>query len=511
MGVAVKPFKVSLRRRTPTVILACVVLTLLLFLLCLGTLERSEFRLQYGLPLGLEDALPDKIRAPKACRSDVDYLRRSTYNLTRQVVYQKRCLRGVRNATTSRDVTASEARPLIEAGRQDILELNHACHGAAPADAPCDTIDVQVPPPFPRRDYSEFLFGVASSSDRLMRSVPQFRHWLGSTEARLLAIVTDDNFSARQMSKLTAYYNKAGIRFIGARPANASVGVNEQHFLAVRELIRHVDANTDTDTNTNTRWGVIIDDDTFFPSLYPVARALDELDTSVPVYAGGLSENSHAVQFHGHMAYGGAGVFLSLPLMRLLEPNMEACLEGSPVREGDGMLKYCVDKTDTNLTQIPGLHQLDMGSDLSGFYESGSLPLSLHHWKTWHQAPVDKMFEVSRFCGGCALQRWRFGPDTLLANGYSIVVYKAGLEHIPLHRMEATWRGDGLDWEWSLGPTREKMAQGDKKSYYLLDAEVVGSSNLRQVYVHRPDVVSSAAETREPTRDEVIELWWEFA
>ncbi|KFG88006.1 hypothetical protein MANI_014731 [Metarhizium anisopliae] len=500
MGVAVRPFKVPVRRRTPAFVL---ITCFFLLLLCLGVFERSESRLQYALPLGLEAALPEKLRVPKPCRSDLDYLRRSSYNLTQQIVYQKRCMRGLRSAATSRDVVASHAQPLIQPDSSRVVELNHGCHGAAPVDEACDPISVQVPPPFPQRDYSEFLFGVASSSERLVQSIPQFRHWLGGTEARLLAVVTDAHFSPRQMKRLAVQYERAGIQFIGTRPADPSIGVNEQHFVAVRHLLAHADADT--------QWGVIIDDDTFFPSLYPVAQVLDGLDASVPAYVGGLSENSHAVSFHGHMAYGGGGIFLSVPLLRLLEPNVDACLAESTIREGDGMLRYCVeDKTATNFTQVPGLHQLDFGDDLSGFYESGRLPLSLHHWKTWHRAPVDKIAKAAVFCGSCVLQRWRFGPDTVLANGFSIAVYRGGAaEDLRLHRTEDTWDADPAAWEWSLGPMREKVPDDEKKSYRLLDAEVVGG-NLRQVYVHRAGDAAGASDEAHGPRDEVVELWWDW-
>ncbi|KAG6008091.1 hypothetical protein E4U21_004972 [Claviceps maximensis] len=506
MGLAVRPFKVSVRRRTPAVIFICAIF---LLLLAFGAFERSEARLQYALPLGLEAALPERLRVAKPCRSDLDYLRRPEYHLSRHIVYQKRCIHAVRNAANSRDLVGSKPEPLIDQGASRVLDLRSSCNGSLPAESPCDPITVQVPAPFPHRDYSEFLFGVASSTERLEQSIPQFKHWLQGTNARLLAIVTDPDLSDRRMAKLAALFNQSGILFTGIRPQDTAIGVNEQHFVAVRDLLQHAEPAT--------KWGVIIDDDTFFPSLYPVAQVFDSQDASVPAYVGGLSENKDAVTFHGHMAYGGGGIFLSVPLLKLLEPHVDSCLQESRIREGDGMLKFCVEeKTGTNFTEIKGLHQLDFGGDMRGFYESGKWHLSLHHWKSWHQAPVDKIAKIAHICGGCLFQRWRFGSDTLFTNGFSIATYKRGTADLQLDRMESTFTesGNGNDWEWSLGPMRDRVPEEEKKSYLLIDAEMVGD-HLRQVYVHRapPPPESSGRHTKtveNAPKDEVLELWWDW-
>ncbi|KAG5917087.1 hypothetical protein E4U42_007391 [Claviceps africana] len=509
MGIAVRPFKVSVRRRNHAILL---VLAILFLLLGLGAFERSESRLQYPLPLGLEAALPERLRVAKPCRSDLDYLRRPEYHLSRHIIYQKRCVRAVRSAANSRDVVDSKPEPLIDPEASRVLDLKSACNGSLPAESPCEPIALSVPVPFPQRDHSEFLFGVASSAERLEKSIPQFKHWLQGTGARLLAVVMDPDLPDRRMAELTAHFTQSGILFTGTRPRDASIGVNEQHFVAVRDLLQHA--------GPGIKWGVIIDDDTFFPSLFPVAQVFDKLDASVPAYVGGLSENKVAVGFHGHMAYGGGGVFLSVPLLKLLEPHVESCLGESRIREGDGMLSYCVkEKTGTNFTEVQGLHQLDFGPDVRGFYESGQWPLSLHHWKTWHQAPVDKIAKVAEVCGGCLFQRWRFGSDTVLANGYSITTYKQGTADLQLDRMESTFvdSGKGDDWAWSLGPMRDRIPEEEKKSYLLIDAEFV-DDHLRQVYVRRappppPPPESAGGGTpivENESKDEVIELWWDW-
>jgi hypothetical protein len=160
-----------------------------------------------------------------------------------------------------------------------------------------------------------------------------------------------------------------------------------------------------------------------------------------------------------------------------------------------------------------------MGGDMSGFYESGRLPMSLHHWKSWHQAPVDKMVKISEFCGSCFLQRFAFGSDTVLTNGYSIVQYSAGLESVDLNKMEGSWEG-AKGFDWSLSPMRAKMDRRLKKSYHLVDTEVIGK-NIRQIYIHRveddiPGPGEKSSDSKNPPpkieerKDEVIELLWEL-
>jgi hypothetical protein len=278
----------------------------------------------------------------------------------------------------------------------------------------------------------------------------------------------------------------------------------------LRDLVEHA--------TSDTRWIAIIDDDTFFPSFHQLSKALDEFDSSQPLYIGGLSEDLLSVEAYGLPAYGGAGVFLSVPLAQKLEPEIEYCLETFNDNQGDGLLFTCVTNlTQTPLSVIPALHQVDLMGDISGFYESGHLPLSTHHWKSWNFIPMAKMAKIADFCGGCFLQRWRFGTDTILSNGYSIAVYEHGTKHLDLNKIEGTW--DDLEkFESSLGPIRDPVAKESKRSYYLLDTEKIGQ-RFRQIYVHRADGSQNHGSwspwrwsdgSGKETRDEVVELWWEL-
>lgn len=462
-----------------------------------------------SLPLHFDEAKADRpnLAVAPSCASTLDHLRRPAYGLTRNVVYQKRCIRPVINAKLDSQVVSQNPDPLIKRGQ--VVQLDQACEGWT--ESSCEPITLNVPPAYPVQDYSGFLFGVATNLDRLNESLPQFESWLGNTHARLLAVITDPGDEPKY-EVLTRQFHDRGVELIIKSPWNDKITPNEQHFAIVRDLLRYA--------TPETKWTAIVDDDTFFPSLYPISQILGKYDHRLPAYVGGLSENHDAVNHHGYMGFGGAGIFLSPALLRELDPHLEACLTAEHVPQGDGLLKQCIySKTKTKLSVVKGLHQLDMGGDMSGFYESGRLPMSLHHWKSWHQAPVDKMVKVSEFCGSCFLQRFTFGSDTVFTNGYSIVEYSAGLESVDLNKMEGSWEG-AAGFEWSMAPMRSKMDRRLKKSYRLIDSERMGK-NLRQVYVHRveddiPGRVEKVGDARKAPlkinemKDEVIELWWEL-
>ena len=172
----------------------------------------------------------------------------------------------------------------------------------------------------------------------------------------------------------------------------------------------------------------------------------------------------------------------------------------------------------TKLTHIPELHQFDLGGDVSGIYESGRLPLSLHHWKHgwWDERdgpafPMVAMHLISDICGDCFLQRWQFKGDMILSNGYSIATYPTGVLRnfepgMDLSKVEKTWspmravddsvnRGTDHD----VGPDRPMLKLDEEKiQYRFLDAVKV-DGGIRQFYHHYG---------LEGELDTVLELYW---
>lgn len=419
------------------------------------------------------------------CPLDAEYLRSKRYGLSDDIVLHRKCIRAVTSNQVDRDEVGDVTEPMF--AQSQAINLVNGCHEWDAME--CEPVELEVPSVFPAKKYPELIFGVATSFDRLVDSKPQLTHWLRNTGVQLVAVLVDAVDHRVDLDRLHSFYADDGVDLVIARPRYTGLGVNEQHFTIVRDLLHH--------STPETKWMGIIDDDTFFPSLHPLAEVLGQQDHNQPAYLGGLSDNMISIQVNGLLAYGGAGVFLSMPLARELEPNIEKCLMQATTNQGDALLKGCIySQTQTRLMLIPGLSQLDIRGDPSGFYESGRFPLSLHHWKTWHSAPVDHMARAVDFCGSCFLQRWRFDEDTVLNNGYSVTLYREGIDIEELNQTEATM-DDSPQFEWSYGPLRQRATPDEKKSFYLKDADII-DERLRQVYIMRGQ-----------DKDEVLEVWWE--
>lgn len=143
---------------------------------------------------------------------------------------------------------------------------------------------------------------------------------------------------------------------------------------------------------------------------------------------------------------------------------------------------------------------------MSGFFESGVQPLNLHHWRSWYHEPVTRMAAAAKFCGNCFLQRWMFGADTVLSNGYSIAVYPPDvLNNIDLERTEHTWNHIYEDmnpeYDFTIGPLRDRVG-GEKKSYKLVNTEISSHGHImNQLYIFRGN--RDLGEL-----DEAVELVW---
>ena len=378
-------------------------------------------------------------------------------------------------------------------------------------------------------DASNMIFGVQTTLHRLRQTVKHLARWLPETNARLFAIVqASEGIAANstEMATLEEEFRNKGMLVSIIDPVRPTDTFAQRYFSLSNVMYAA--------RNDKTQWIVHIDDDTFFPSMWDLQQELKKHDHTKPLYMGSLSEDWWAVNHYGLMAFGGAGLFLSVPMAAIIDENTEPCKDHLGTNAGDISIMDCVYKhSATKLTHIPSLHQVDMHGDLSGFYESGRDMLSLHHWKegsaAGYQLEIEKMHLVADICDACFLQRWQFPGDLILSNGFSIASYPQGsltgkkpgvtgplvdavskTEKINLLEMEATWSDEEMNVLHSLAPTRKKMKGDAKIGYKLLDSTFVkgeevgapGEKVVRQVYFRE------GAEGGGNGRDTVLVLNW---
>ncbi|KAL6233764.1 hypothetical protein BDW75DRAFT_231716 [Aspergillus navahoensis] len=354
---------------------------------------------------------------------------------------------------------------------------------------------IRAPPAEPRPDASHMIFGVATSLEKLENSLDAFAHWAGDTNAHIIAVVEQGGSPIR--TRIQQRADDLKLRLTITQTEDDRL---DRYFSLIRVLYQYhepTSTGSTTKTTKSTQWAVLIDDDTFFPSIRNLIVRLATYDATVPQYIGAMTEDLAHLSGSGYMAYGGAGIFLSIPLLQDLQHHFETC--HSLKDKGDRMLASCIyAHTTAKFTWERGLYQLDLHGDASGFFESGR-PLPF--------ADMVGMGKVARICGDeCLLRRFYLAKsetkDWFLVNGYSIIQDRT-LWNEP-RPMEQTWqkskyKGDD-PFAYSLGPLRRK--DEDKVSFYLrgvVEEPQAERGEVRQVYVF-----NATAET--PPR--VLEVAW---
>lgn len=216
--------------------------------------------------------------------------------------------------------------------------------------------------------------------------------------------------------------------------------------------------------DSETRFGIVADDDTYFLSMPKLFKMLDKYDYTKSVYIGALTDDWRQAD-SGMIAYGGAGVVLSMPLLEELQPHWGECKQST--KPGDYRLANCIyAHTHTRLSIEWGLHQTDLWDDIRGMLESGRDIISWHHWKSWNQGmdPI-LMARAGGACGSeCLLQRFLSDSETehekyLLVHGLSLTLHPTPLPDFG--KTEVTWKvWANSDFSQSAGPTRPRIREG---------------------------------------------------
>ncbi|KAL4940254.1 hypothetical protein BDV06DRAFT_197012 [Aspergillus oleicola] len=363
-------------------------------------------------------------------------------------------------------------------------------------------IDVDVAADHDIDETDKILFGLATSADRLDRLLPSLLYSYGNTKAGIIVLVPN---SEDDIAKQETYFRNRGLDL---RLIKSPLEFTARYFGLVQafaEIIRT--------ERPQTKWVSFIDDDTFFLSLPTLAHKLNLFDVTKKHYIGALSEASWQVDTFGHIAFGGAGVFVSKPLLDTLEYYYDECQSWGE-QPGDQKLGQCIQRFgETSLTLWPSLYQMDMKGEVDGVYESGRKIESLHHWNSWYSKDVVKMTSAAAAAGRRSiLRRWVFDQEEIvnnatgktirtfwvLTNGYSLVKYtydeNTPDDAINFDHAEKTWEEDPRGYEARLGPLRPRDQEGVIKDRWLLREAFVVGDNVHQWYVREEDEGHSVIE-----------------
>jgi hypothetical protein len=395
-------------------------------------------------------------------------------------------------------------------------------------------LEVSVPnSPFPINvDASDLLFGISTTfsriSDQENGPIKEWSYWLTdgagkSNGAGLILRLVDASDAEIQTTK--EMMRKLGID-VKVYPVDGSIEMAKRYLSLVPAMYND-------SSRFKRKFFVMCDDDTFFPSMHALLESLSRYNQKSDLYIGTLSEDVNNIQRHGSQAFGGAGVFISVPLVRKIAELYDVCSTSEKLSEsdsgwgpqGDILLRKCIyEHTEVRLTLMRKLHQLDITGDPSGFYEAGLAPLSLHHFKggLWHIARPYEGAQVGHVCGeDCFLQRFQTSDDFIISNGYSVAYYPKGID-FDVEQMERTFSALPTDFGWNLdfmlGPQRNSLLEtGRKASWELMESSVQGPGSVVQTYVRKANdsrwtqnqgAEESGDKSRMFESDGIIELVW---
>ncbi|KAL7596730.1 hypothetical protein Lser_V15G29912 [Lactuca serriola] len=170
---------------------------------------------------------------------------------------------------------------------------------------------------------------------------------------------------------------------------NTKLLEESKHVSALMVRMVHAVIEVFREEREGVRWYIMGDDD----SIFFVDNLVDELskyDHTKYIYIGAHSECVLSNQFFSYdMGFGGAGLIMSYPLVKMVQKNIEDCFKRYPyLRSADLILMICVNDFGVSLTVHQGLHQMDLRGDASGFLSAHPKAplLSLHHLE--HVDPI---------------------------------------------------------------------------------------------------------------------------
>ncbi|KAM7204241.1 glycosyltransferase [Naviculisporaceae sp. PSN 640] len=457
------------------------------------------------------------------CDYDMDRLKRwqEEYRLQDEFEFTKRYIQPVRQNIRRSSMTRIHQKLLLNE-----LKVVDVKKQYQPEKCPEPLVVPVTQSPFPSMaNASDFMFGVSTTYQRFTdpktSPIDEWTYWLtdgkgNSNGGKLILMLL-----GATMVQLEAAYDK-----LAAYGIDVDVYQSDPTTVMAVRYLTLVPTMYHHPARINKKWLVTCDDDTYFPSFHALAERFEQYDYERPMYIGTLSEDVNNIERHGSQAFGGAGVFLSVPMAETIANKFDTCATDQKIKEadsgwgpqGDIMLRKCIyENSEVKLTTLNDLWQLDLYGDPSGFYESGIKPLSLHHYRGggWHIAHPWQYTKVAHICGeDCTLQRFHTDDDFIISNSFSVAYYPKGT-NLDFHQFERTFGAAPDDKGWNLdykmGPQRPSLHRtGRKMSWDLQTAIWNADGSLSQVYVRKHDDWRWKMPDGSPMsdRDGVMELIW---
>ncbi|KAI3328072.1 glycosyltransferase family 31 protein [Xylariaceae sp. AK1471] len=459
------------------------------------------------------------------CSVDANYMSelKAKYELMDGFQYYKRYVKINREPIQRKSVTKLD-QEFLPANSLKSIDLQNPSFGNEKCVKP---LNIYVPEsPYPATgNLSDFMFGVSTTFKRFSGEktspVNEWIYWLtdgkgNSNGGKLILLLLDA--TEEQIAHASTVLRDAGID-VDVYHSDSTMEMAVRYLTLIPTLYNHP-------SRQHKKWLVSCDDDTFFPSVHTLVSKFEDYDATQQLYIGVLSEDINNVDRHGSQAFGGAGVFLSVPLAEQITRDYESCKTDEKIKEsnsgwgpqGDILLRKCIyENTDVRLSVLHGLYQLDLYGDPSGFYESGIKPISLHHFKGggWHNALPWEYTKIAHICGeDCTLQRFQTTDNFIISTGFSVAHYPQGVD-FNLQQMERTFAAAPQDKGWNLDyvfdPQRPSLLKtGRKISWDLQESTVTPDNTVRQVYVRKANDWRWVNMDEQPMSevDGIIELVW---
>ncbi|BGO99555.1 Multifunctional methyltransferase subunit TRM112 [Rhodotorula toruloides] len=361
---------------------------------------------------------------------------------------------------------------------------------------------------------SSVMFGMSTTPDRVLANLPVWSHWIPSAKPPpldpsvkamtaklpLVLVLTPPQNPTETARAREAMEEANGMgMFVEMRPREAERF--ETRYFALAEEMWEEAKRREEEDGIRTDWFIFSDDDTFFPDFDSLAHLLGSYDANGDWLIGTLSESTKQVAQWGHIAYGGAGILVSRGIMRRMneEGVWNRCLAKFGASfGGDAMVTHCaalvMDKSaEDALTLEPTLHQLDIRGDGTGFFQSGFLFTSLHHWGSWftlfppwHESGAGDLRKGITLVGKAAKavggdnwgRRYVFeGGKVVVALGYSVTIEAKPLTQAELDKSEHTW------WEFeTFHPIRPGQEEAlDKRTYYVTGVRQLDAAGIYRI------------------------------